>query len=162
MAIEEQGYNIQYKRSLYNISKKGFIFIIANKNIHDIIHIIFFIDNNTVRGYSIIIKEKEVIYLDKFLHNHPSKPRTQAEIQKVINRLKRIEGQVRGIQKMVEEDRYCVDILVQISAIQSALKQVGFSVTERHINHCVSDAIKQGEGKESIEELMSVLKQFSK
>lgn len=103
-----------------------------------------------------------MIHLDKFLHDHPSKPRTKDEKEKVINRLKRIEGQVRGIQKMVEEDRYCVEILVQISAIQSALKNVGFAVTERHINHCVSDAIKQGEGKETIEELMSVLKQFSK
>lgn len=100
--------------------------------------------------------------MDKYLHEHPIKPRTHDEKQKVINRLKRIEGQVRGIQKMVEEDRYCVDILVQISAIQSALKNVGFAVTERHINHCVSDAIRQGEGQETIEELMSVLKQFSK
>lgn len=103
-----------------------------------------------------------MIYLDKFLQDHPSKPRTKDEKQKVINRLKRIEGQVRGIQKMVEEDRYCVDILVQISAIQSALKNVGFSVTERHLNHCVSDAIKQGDGKATIDELMSVMKQFSK
>ena len=115
-----------------------------------------------MQGYSISIKEKEVIHLDKFLRDHPSTPRTEAEKEKTINRLKRIEGQVRGIQKMVEEDRYCVDILVQISAIQSALKNVGFAVTERHINHCVSDAIKQGEGAETIEELMSVLKQFSK
>ncbi|WP_035723430.1 metal-sensing transcriptional repressor [Gracilibacillus boraciitolerans] len=100
--------------------------------------------------------------MDKFLQDHPSKPRTQDEKQKVINRLKRIEGQVRGIQKMVEEDRYCVDILVQISAIQSALKNVGFSVTERHLNHCVSDAIRNGDGRETIEELMNVMKQFSK
>lgn len=100
--------------------------------------------------------------MGKYLRDQPSKPRTKDEIEKVTNRLKRIEGQVRGIQKMVEEDRYCVDILVQISAIQSALKQVGFSVTERHINHCVSDAIKEGEGQETIDELMTVLKQLSK
>ncbi|MUK89264.1 metal-sensing transcriptional repressor [Ornithinibacillus sp. L9] len=100
--------------------------------------------------------------MDKFLHDHPSTPRTKDEKQAVINRLKRIEGQVRGIQKMVEEDRYCVDILVQISAISAALKKVGFSVTERHIKHCVSDAIKSGEGNETIEELMEVMKQFSK
>lgn len=98
----------------------------------------------------------------KFLHDHPSTPRTNEEKKKIINRLKRVEGQVRGIQKMVEEDRYCVDILVQISAIQSALKQVGYTVTERHINHCVSDAIKSGEGQETIQELMEVLKHFSK
>ncbi len=68
-----------------------------------------------------------------------------------MNRLKRIEGQVRGIQKMVDEDRYCVDILVQISAIQSALKNVGYTVTERHMKHCVTDAITKGEGEDSIE-----------
>ncbi|WP_208589265.1 metal-sensing transcriptional repressor [Gracilibacillus suaedae] len=99
--------------------------------------------------------------MDEFLHDQPIKPRTNDEKQKVINRLKRIEGQVRGIQKMVEDDRYCVDVLVQISAIQSALKNVGFSVTERHIKHCVSEAIKQGEGQETIEELLNVMKQFS-
>src|SRR5699024_2774627 len=103
-----------------------------------------------------------VIHLDKFLHDQPSKPRTQDEKEKVINRLKRIEGQVRGMQKMVEEDRYCMDILVQMSAIQSALKNVGCAVAERHINHCVSDAIQQGEVKEASEEVISVMKQFSK
>ncbi|MFC3387224.1 metal-sensing transcriptional repressor [Salinicoccus sesuvii] len=78
------------------------------------------------------------------------------------NRLSRIGGQVRGIQKMIDEDRYCVDILVQLSAVQSALKNVGYSVTERHMKHCVTDAIEKGEGSDSIEELMTVLKQFSK
>lgn len=95
-------------------------------------------------------------------HQHAVTPRTSDEKEKMLKRLKRIEGQVRGIQKMIEEDRYCVDILIQISAIESALKQVGFSVTERHMNHCVSDAIKKGEGAESIDELMKVLRQFGK
>lgn len=95
-------------------------------------------------------------------HQHTLTPRTEEEKEKMVKRLKRIEGQVRGIQKMIEEDRYCVDILIQISAIESALKQVGFSVTERHMNHCVSDAIKKGEGAESIDELMKVLRQFGK
>lgn len=93
---------------------------------------------------------------------HALTPRTDEEKEKMLKRLKRIEGQVRGIQKMIEENRYCVDILIQISAIESALKQVGFSVTERHMNHCVSDAIKKGEGAESIDELMKVLRQFGK
>lgn len=92
----------------------------------------------------------------------PVKPRTTDEKQAVVNRLKRIEGQVRGIQNMVEEDRYCVDILIQLSAIQSGLKQVGYSVTERHMKHCLRDAIEDGKGDEPIEELMTVLKQFSK
>lgn len=100
--------------------------------------------------------------MGEFLHDHPTTPRSKEEIQKITNRLNRIEGQVRGIKKMVEEDRYCLDILVQITAIQSALKQVGFGITERHINHCVADAVKQGEGQESVEELLSVVKQLSK
>ncbi len=120
------------------------------------------LDNYTVGGYSISINDKEVNHMDKSLHDHPSTPRTKDEKQALMNRLKRVEGQVRGIQKMVDEDRYCVDILIQISAIQAALKNVGFTITERHIKHCVSDAIQSGEGNETIEELMSVMKQFSK
>ncbi|GAB3068201.1 metal-sensing transcriptional repressor [Salinicoccus sesuvii] len=91
-----------------------------------------------------------------------TEPRTVDEKIKMQNRLSRIGGQVRGIQKMIDEDRYCVDILVQLSAVQSALKNVGYSVTERHMKHCVTDAIEKGEGSDSIEELMTVLKQFSK
>ncbi|MGG3989888.1 metal-sensing transcriptional repressor [Bacillus smithii] len=89
-------------------------------------------------------------------------PRTEEEIESIIKRLKRIEGQVRGVQKMVEDNRYCIDILVQISAIQAALKKVGFNLLERHANHCVSKAIREGNGEESIQELMEVVKQFSK
>lgn len=96
------------------------------------------------------------------MHDHPVTPRTEEEKQAVANRLKRIEGQVRGIQKMVEEDRYCIDILVQISAINAALKKVGFSIAERHTKHCVSDAVQSGNGNEAIDELLDVLKQFSK
>jgi CsoR family transcriptional regulator, copper-sensing transcriptional repressor len=89
-------------------------------------------------------------------------PRSKEEIDHIMNRLKRIEGQVRGVQKMVEENRYCIDILVQISAIQAALKKVGFHLLERHANHCVAKAIKEGSGEESLRELMDVIKQFSK
>ncbi|WP_138417301.1 metal-sensing transcriptional repressor [Aquibacillus sediminis] len=98
-------------------------------------------------------------------NNHTHKhmvPRTEDEKQKVLNRLKRIEGQVRGIQKMVEEDRYCIDILTQISAINSALKNTGMQLLERHMHHCVSDAIQTGDGEQSIEELMKVMQQLSK
>ncbi|CAG9613635.1 Copper-sensing transcriptional repressor CsoR [Bacillus rhizoplanae] len=88
--------------------------------------------------------------------------RSQKEQEQIINRLKRIEGQVRGIQKMVENDRYCVDILVQISAINAAMKKVGMSLLKNHTSHCVSNAIKNGNGEESIEELMAVFERFSK
>ena len=81
----------------------------------------------------------------------------------LLMRLKRIEGQVRGIQKMIEEDRYCVDILVQISAIKNALQKVAFPLLEVHTRGCVVDAITSQNGeKEKIEELMEVFRQFSK
>ncbi|MFD3448359.1 metal-sensing transcriptional repressor [Microbacteriaceae bacterium 4G12] len=89
-------------------------------------------------------------------------PRTEEEIQAVIKRLKRIEGQVRGIQKMVEDNRYCVDVLVQISAVNAALNKVGLSLLERHTKHCVAKAITEGNGEESIQELLHVIKQFAK
>ncbi|WLV25904.1 metal-sensing transcriptional repressor [Aciduricibacillus chroicocephali] len=82
--------------------------------------------------------------------------------EKMINRLKRIEGQVRGIQNMIENDRYCVDILTQISAINAAMNNVGLQLLEKHTQHCVADAIKEGQGDEAIEELMLVFKRFSK
>jgi DNA-binding FrmR family transcriptional regulator len=81
----------------------------------------------------------------------------------LLNRLKRLEGQMRGLQSMIAEDRYCIDVLVQITAIQSALKQVGFIVTEDHISNCVSEGIlKMATEKKVSKELMVVLKQFSK
>lgn len=92
----------------------------------------------------------------------PSEDRTEEEKQQLQNRLKRIEGQIRGIQKMVGDDRYCVDILIQLSAIQAALKKVGYSLLERHTKTCVASSIKEGNGNHQIEELMKVIQQFSK
>lgn len=100
--------------------------------------------------------------MDTFLHEEPVVPRTDEEKQAVINRLKRIEGQVRGIQKMVEEDRYCMDILVQISAINAAMKKVGYTVTERHMKHCVNQAVIEGNGEQAMEELLEVMRHISK
>ncbi len=76
-----------------------------------------------------------------------------------LRRLKNIEGQVRGLQRMVEEEQYCVDILTQISAVRAALKQAGMLVLKRHIEHCVADAVRAGgkEQAEIIDELMQVL-----
>lgn len=96
------------------------------------------------------------------LHHHAISQRPEAEKQQLINRCKRIEGQVRGIQKMIEEDRYCVDILVQLSAIQAALKQVGFTLLETHTKTCVTVAIQDGNGAQHMNELLTVVKQFSK
>lgn len=89
-------------------------------------------------------------------------PRSKEEKEELAKRLKRIEGQVRGISKMVEEDRYCIDIITQVLAVEAAMRKVGFSVVERHVNHCVTKALIEGEGEKSVDELMSVIKRFAK
>lgn len=61
-----------------------------------------------------------------------------------LKRLRRVEGQVRGLQKMIEEDRYCADILTQISSVQEALRSVGRELMRNHLKHCASHAIKSG------------------
>lgn len=61
-----------------------------------------------------------------------------------IRRLRRIEGQIRGLQKMVEEDRYCPDIMVQVSAVQEALRTVGRSLMRNHLKHCTTHAVAHG------------------
>lgn len=65
-----------------------------------------------------------------------------------LKRLRRIEGQVRGLHKMVEEDRYCPDIMVQISAVQEALRTVGRSLMRNHLKHCTAHAVKHGTAEE--------------
>lgn len=92
----------------------------------------------------------------------PAAKRTDEEKKQLTQRLKRIEGQVRGVQKMIDEERYCVDVLIQISAISAALKKVGFQLLEDHTKGCVSHAVANGEGEESINELMKVIEQFTK
>lgn len=79
-------------------------------------------------------------------------------------RLKRIEGQVKGIQKMVDEDRYCVDILVQISAIRSAINKVGTIILENHVKGCVSNSIRNDDEdvESTINEMMDIINKFTK
>ena len=80
----------------------------------------------------------------------------------LIKRLNRIEGQVKGIQKMVEEERYCIDILTQISAIRSAINKVGSIILENHIKGCVVNSIKEDNSEASLEELMKTIDKFIK
>ena len=83
----------------------------------------------------------------------------------VNNRLKRIEGQIAGIRRMVEDDRYCVDVLTQTSAVVSALRGVEDLVMQNHLKTCVTDAIRgedESEQQEKIDELMSVIGKFRK
>ncbi|MFI3162972.1 MAG: metal-sensing transcriptional repressor [Bacillota bacterium] len=84
------------------------------------------------------------------------------DVDAINKRLKRIEGQVRGVQKMVDEDKSCESILIQIGAIKSALHKTGQIILEGHMHHCVRDSISHGNADEAIDELISALNQFSK
>jgi DNA-binding FrmR family transcriptional regulator len=73
-----------------------------------------------------------------------------AELQDdALTRLRRIEGQVRGLQRMVEEERYCADILTQISSVHEALRSVGKLVMRNHLQHCITDALRSGEADDA-------------
>ena len=80
----------------------------------------------------------------------------------LLPRLRRIEGQIRGITRMVEERRYCIDIIQQLTAARKALDQVSLKIMNGHINSCVSDAIRRQDGAEKIDELMQTLGRFVK
>jgi DNA-binding FrmR family transcriptional regulator len=75
----------------------------------------------------------------------------------LLNRVKRLEGQVRGIGKMIEDDRYCIDIVNQLSAIQAAARELSIQLLDGHVRHCVTDAIRSDGGDEKIEELVTTL-----
>jgi CsoR family transcriptional regulator, copper-sensing transcriptional repressor len=80
-----------------------------------------------------------------------------------LKRLRRIEGQVRGLQKMVEEDRYCADILTQISSVHEALRGVGRELMRNHLKHCATSAITSGENAEEIyDELVEIMYKHSR
>ena len=82
-----------------------------------------------------------------------------------LRRLKRIEGQVRGLARMVEDDRYCIDILTQIAATKTALESLAFKVLDDHVNHCVADAIASGDSKSAEEksrELLDAVQRFAR
>ena len=74
-----------------------------------------------------------------------------------LKRLRRIEGQVRGLQRMVEEDTYCIDILTQVNSVNAALKAVGMGLLDAHVRHCVRESIEAGHGDEKVEELMAAV-----
>jgi DNA-binding FrmR family transcriptional regulator len=71
------------------------------------------------------------------------------------DRLRRIEGQVRGLQRMVDEDQYCIDILTQVNSAASALKSVGMGLLDDHVRHCVKESIETGDSDEKVEELLA-------
>ncbi|MBQ8183215.1 MAG: metal-sensing transcriptional repressor [Clostridia bacterium] len=93
--------------------------------------------------------------------NHKTKQRSEDEHKALINRLNRIEGQIRGIKKMVETDTYCTDILIQVSAVNAALNAFNKELLANHIRTCVADDIKNGNDS-TIDELVVTLQKLMK
>jgi CsoR family transcriptional regulator, copper-sensing transcriptional repressor len=88
-----------------------------------------------------------------------------ADKEALVRRLHRIEGQVRGIERMIEEDRYCIDVLTQISAVTTALESLAFVVLDDHVSHCVADALASGDegaAEEKSRELLEAVHRFSR
>ena len=82
--------------------------------------------------------------------------------RQLLLRLTRIEGQVRGVARMVEEDRYCIDILTQLQAIKSALAKVEEQVLKGHAAHCVADAIRSGDAKDQTQKFQELVELFGR
>jgi DNA-binding FrmR family transcriptional regulator len=83
----------------------------------------------------------------------------------IAKRLHRIEGQVRGIERMVEDDRYCIDVLTQIAAVRTALESLAFTILDDHVNHCVAGAIASGDEELAAtrtDELLAVVRRYAK
>ena len=98
---------------------------------------------------------------DSCPHCHKKKERPEEEYKKLINRLNRISGQINGIKKMVENDAYCTDILIQVAAVNAALNSFNKELLGEHIRTCVADNIKNG-NDEVIDELVKTLQKLMK
>jgi DNA-binding FrmR family transcriptional regulator len=79
----------------------------------------------------------------------------------VLARLRRIEGQIRGLQRMVEDDKYCIDVLTQVNSATAALRAVGMGLLDEHVRHCVKESIEQGAGEQKVEELLAAVARFA-
>jgi CsoR family transcriptional regulator, copper-sensing transcriptional repressor len=96
--------------------------------------------------------------------DHPS-PGYMPHKEQLLKRLARIEGQVRGISKMIEDDRYCIDVLTQLGAVDTALEAVALKVLEEHVQHCVAGALASGDAaaaEEKSVELLAAVQRFAK
>ena len=94
-------------------------------------------------------------------HCHKTKQRTEDEYKKLMNRLNRIEGQIRGIKGMLEKDAYCTDILVQVAAVNSALNSFNKELLAEHIRTCVIEDIKAGK-EDTVDDLVDTIKKLMK
>ena len=88
-----------------------------------------------------------------------------ADKENLVKRLHRIEGQVRGVERMIEDDRYCIDVITQISAVTTALESLAFQILDEHVNHCVAGALASGdpvEAETKSRELLEAVHRFSR
>jgi DNA-binding FrmR family transcriptional regulator len=92
----------------------------------------------------------------------PAVAHSSAETAALAKRLNRIEGQLRGIGRMIDEDRYCVDILTQVSAVQSALDALALKLLEHHLHGCVTHAVASGNGAHAIDDALAVIRKFGR
>lgn len=120
---------------------------------------------NTLWGYIFELKkekgEKFMEQKEKECCSHKTKERTEKEYRNLINRLSRIEGQVRGVKAMVERDAYCTDIIIQVAAINAALNSFNKVLLANHIKTCVTEDIQAGK-EETVDELVSLLQKLMK
>ena len=92
-------------------------------------------------------------------------PRHGYDKSALVTRLHRIEGQVRGIERMVEDDRYCIDVLTQVGAVKTALESLAFELLTDHVNHCVAGALESGDATAAADkshELLAAVQRFAK
>ncbi len=97
--------------------------------------------------------------------NEQAKPGYAGSKPELVTRLRKIEGQVRGIERMLVDDRYCIDVLTQIAAARTALERVGLEILDGHVTHCVHDAMASGDGAAAAEksrELIEAVERFVK
>ncbi len=80
----------------------------------------------------------------------------------LLDRLRRVEGQLRGVRRIVEEDQYCLDILTQLNSITAAVKAVGLGLLDGHVRHCAKESIEQGRADEKVEEMVAAVARLTR
>src|SRR4029079_12432217 len=113
----------------------------------------------TSRSCAAPSRTRAMTSLRKGAHAHPVAQRDNAALTKRMNR---IEGQVRGIGKMIAEDRYCIAVLTQVSAVQAALDALALAMREGQRHRCGHTAVKSGDGKRAIDEALTVVRKFAR
>jgi DNA-binding FrmR family transcriptional regulator len=94
--------------------------------------------------------------------SHATRAVHRTDKSRLLKRLNRVEGQVRGIAKMIEDERYCVDVLTQVAAVRSALDAMALQMLRDHAHGCVQDALRSGKGDAAIDEMLLVVEKFAR